>query len=308
MTQIVIIGSLNMDLVIRTPRLPVPGETIIGHEFTTAPGGKGANQAVAAAKLGASVTMVGRVGADGFGRALRDHLAADRVDVTNVLADDCAATGVAVIEVDEKGQNTIVVASGANARLTRADVDAVRGMLGSADALIAQLEVPLDTVTYALRLAHESHVLTLLNPAPAQTLHPSVLALVDILVPNESEASRLTGTAVGDWASAEVAARELNRRGARAVIITLGARGALVFEDNLVRQVPPFHVEAVDATAAGDAFVAALAVARASGRDIDTALRAASAAGALTATKLGAQPSLPTRAELDEFLKLRGRA
>lgn len=307
MTRIAVVGSLNMDLVIRTPRLPAPGETILGREFTTAPGGKGANQAVAAAKLGASVAMVGRVGTDSFGRALRESLRVDAVDTANVFADDLAATGVAVIQVDDGGQNTIVVASGANAYVTRADIDTSRAALISANALVVQLEVPLDTVTHALQLAHEAHVLTILNPAPAQPLQPDVLALVDILAPNETEASLLTDIMVNDWAGAEAAARELNRRGARTVVITLGARGALVFENNLAHQVPPFPVKSIDATAAGDAFVATLAVARASGRDMDTALREASAAGALTATKLGAQPSLPTRIELDEFLKLRIR-
>lgn len=307
MTRIAVVGSLNMDLVIRTPRLPTPGETILGREFTTAPGGKGANQAVAAAKLGASVAMVGRVGTDSFGRALRESLRVDAVDTANVFADDLAATGVAVIQVDDGGQNTIVVASGANAYVTRADIDTSRAALISANALVVQLEVPLDTVTHALQLAHEAHVLTILNPAPAQPLQPDVLALVDILAPNETEASLLTDIMVNDWAGAEAAARELNRRGARTVVITLGARGALVFENNLAHQVPPFPVKSIDATAAGDAFVATLAVARASGRDMDTALREASAAGALTATKLGAQPSLPTRIELDEFLKLRIR-
>ena len=307
MTKIAVVGSLNMDLVIRTPRLPAPGETILGREFTTAPGGKGANQAIAAAKLGASVAMVGRVGSDGFGRTLREGLSADAVDITHVFTDDYAATGVAVIQVDDQGQNTIVVASGANAQVTRADVDKSRAVLTSANALVVQLEVPLNTVAHALQLARGAHVLTILNPAPAQRLDPDMLALADILVPNETEAGFLTGTAASDWGAAEAAAGELHRRGARTVVITLGARGALVFENNMAHQVPPFQVRAVDATAAGDAFVAALAVARASGRDMDTALREASAAGALTATKLGAQPSLPTRKDLDEFLKLRNR-
>jgi ribokinase len=305
MTQIVVVGSLNMDLIVRAPRLPVPGETIIGHEFRTAPGGKGANQAVAAARLGASVFMVGRVGADDFGRALRDSLTTDRVDTTNVFIEKGAATGVAVIQVDGMGQNTIVVAAGANARVTRADVDAARPILASAHALIVQLEIPLDTVTYALRLAREARVLTVLNPAPAQPLSAQVLSLADLLVPNESEAALLTGISVGDWTSAEAAARELNRRGAPTVVVTLGARGALVLENGAARRISPFQVKATDATAAGDAFVAALAVARASGSDLDAALHEASAAGALTATRLGAQPSLPTRAELDEFLKAR---
>lgn len=307
MPSIAVVGSLNMDLVVRTPRLPAPGETIIGREFTTAPGGKGANQAVAAGKLGAQVAMIGRVGSDSFGRALRDNLGAVGVDMTNVSVDEHAATGVAVIQVDDRGQNTIVVASGANARVTRTDVDTARAAITAASALVVQLEVPLDTVAHALRLARDAHILTILNPAPAQPLASDILALADILAPNETEAALLTGIAVNDWLSAEVAARELKTRGALTVIITLGARGALVLENDAARQVPPFQVKAVDATAAGDAFVAALAVALASGRDLDAALREASAAGALAATRLGAQPSLPTRAELEEFLNQRNR-
>ncbi len=303
MPQIVVVGSLNMDLVVRTPRLPRPGETIIGREFITAPGGKGANQAVAAAKLGATVSMVGRLGADDFGRVLRENLRAAGANDAHVLTEDSTATGIAMIEVEDSSQNTVVVAPGANAHVTRADVDRARSTITAAQAVIAQLEVPLDTVRYAITLAHEVNVLTVLNPAPAQTLPTELLSLVDLLVPNETEASLLTGIEVKDEASAEQAARQLYERGARVIVITLGERGALALDEQGLRRVPPFRVKAIDTTAAGDAFVAALAVARAAGRDLDTALREASAAGALAATKLGAQPSMPTRAELDEFLK-----
>ena len=303
MPEIVVVGSLNMDLVVRTPRLPRPGETIIGHEFITAPGGKGANQAVAAAKLGAAVGMVGRVGPDDFGRALRTNLRAVGADDTYVFAEDTASTGIAIIEVDESGQNTIVVAPGANARVMPADIDAARSMMTSARAVIVQLEIPLETVLHALRLARRANVLTLLNPAPAQPLSSELLSLADILIPNEIEAGLLTGFDVRDFESAEQAAHQLRQRGAHIVVITLGERGAIAVDDGGVKRVPAFQVKAIDATAAGDAFVAALAVARAAGRQIDIALREASAAGALAATKLGAQPSMPTRAELDEFLR-----
>lgn len=307
MSRIVVVGSLNMDLVTQTPHLPLPGETVIGRAFTTAPGGKGANQAVAAARLGARVEMIGRIGADDFGRKLRKACAIAGVNTQNVLIDHDAATGVAVIQVDEAGQNTIVVATGANARLTPADIESASAAITSADALIVQLEISLDSVERALYIARAAKVLTVLNPAPAQPLPRDMLALVDVIIPNESEAAQLTGIVVNDWASAESAARALHLGNAKLVIITLGARGALALENNRVHRIPAFSIQAVDATAAGDAFVAAFAVAFTSGKSIDDALREANAAGALTTTKLGAQPSLPTRTELDEFLSERSR-
>jgi ribokinase len=303
MPKLVVVGSLNMDLVVRTPHLPRPGETILGRDFMTAPGGKGANQTVAAAKLGAAVHMVGRVGGDDFGRALRENLHAAGADDRYVFTEESAATGIAIIEVEASGQNTIVVAPGANAQVARADVDAARSIITSSQVVIAQLEIPLDTVRYALNMARAANVLTILNPAPAQSLSTELLSLVDLLVPNESEAALLTGIEVTDEASAEQAARQLQQRGARAVVVTLGERGALALDEHRVWRVPPFRVKAIDATAAGDAFVGALATAYASHDDLEAALREASAAGALAATKFGAQPSLPTRAELDEFLK-----
>jgi ribokinase len=303
MSKLVVVGSLNMDLVVRTPHLPRPGETILGREFITVPGGKGANQTVATAKLGATVSMIGRVGSDDFGRALRENLRAAGADDRCVSTEDSAASGIAIIEVDDSGQNTIVVAPGANAHVARADVDAARSIIVSSQAVIAQLEIPLDTVECALSTARAANVLTILNPAPAQALSTELLALVDLLVPNESEAALLTGIEVTDDVSAEQSARQLHERGAGIVVITLGARGALALSEGKTWRIPPFHVAAIDATAAGDAFVGALATAYATQRDLDAALREASAAGALAATRLGAQPSLPTRAELDEFLK-----
>jgi ribokinase len=303
MPRLVVVGSLNMDLVVRTPHLPRPGETILGREFMRAPGGKGANQTVAAAKLGATVHMVGRVGGDDFGRALRDNLRAAGADDTCVSTENSAATGIAIIEVEDSGQNTIIVAPGANAHVTRDDVDEARSIVASSQAVIAQLEIPLDTVGYALNMAHAAKVLTILNPAPAQPLSTELLSVVDLLVPNETEAAQLTGVEVKDEAGAEQAARQLQERGARAVVITLGERGALALNAQGARRVPAFRVKAIDTTAAGDAFVGALATAYAAHRDLDAALREASAAGALAATRLGAQPSMPTRAELDEFLE-----
>ena len=242
MPKLVVVGSLNMDLVVRTPHLPRPGETILGREFMTAPGGKGANQTVAAAKLGATVHMIGRVGGDDFGRALRDNLCAAGADDSYVFIEDTAASGIAIIEVDDSGQNTIVVAPGANAHVARSDVDAARSIIAASQAVIAQLEIPLDTVWYALETARAAQVLTILNPAPAQPLSTELLSLVDLLVPNESEAALLTGIEVKDEPSAEQAARKLHERGARAVVITLGARGALALSEQGVRRVPSFRV------------------------------------------------------------------
>jgi ribokinase len=303
MPQLVIVGSLNMDLIVRTPHLPRPGETILGREFMTAHGGKGANQTVAAAKLGATVHMIGRVGGDDFGRALRNNIRAAGADGTYVTVENSAATGIAIIEVEDGGQNTIVVAPGANAYVTRADVDAARSVIVTSQAVIAQLEIPLDTVKYALSIARAAHVMTILNPAPAQPLSTELLSLVDLLAPNESEAALLTGIEVKDDASVEAAAQQLRERGARSVVITLGERGALALSGEKVWRIPPFRVNAIDTTAAGDAFLGALAAAYATHGNLDAALREASAAGALATTRLGAQPSMPTRAELNEFLK-----
>lgn len=301
--SIIVVGSLNMDLIVRTPRIPAPGETILGYTFSTAPGGKGANQAVAAAKLGAPVKLIGRVGADDFGKQLRSQLNAVGVDAQFVFEDAQAASGVALISVDDQGQNSIIVAPGANGRVTRQDVDSAREAIRAARVVIAQLEIPLDSVTYALRVAHDAGALTILNPAPARQLSSELLQNVDVIVPNETEAAQLTGIPVHDFDSAAQAAHALQQMGARSVIITLGDKGALWLNENAVaQQVMPFQVQVVDTTAAGDAFVGALGVALAREQDWETSLRTASAAGALAATKLGAQPSLPTRAEVEEFL------
>lgn len=301
--SIVVVGSLNIDLIVRTPHIPAPGETILGHAFSTAPGGKGANQAVAAAKLGAPVKMIGRLGADEFGKNLRAHLSAVGVDTQFVKEDSEAATGVALISLDDQGQNSIIVAPGANARVTRADVDSARDSIRQARVVVAQLEIPLETVAHALRAGHSAGALTILNPAPAQPVSREIFQDVDVIVPNETEASQLTGIPIADFPSAALAADALKQMGARQVIITLGVRGALwINEKGESKQVLPFPVQVVDTTAAGDAFVGALAAALARDQDWETSLHTASAAGALATTKLGAQPSLPTRAELEQFL------
>ncbi len=300
--HVTIVGSLNMDLVVRAPRFPQPGETLIGTDFCTVPGGKGANQAVAAGRLGAHVSMIGRVGSDDYAEVLLHNLAASGVDHTFVTRDARHATGVALIVVDDAGQNSIVIASGANGQLSPADVEAAASTIGDADALILQLESPLETVTRAAQVAHAHGVTVILNPAPARALPPSLLSLVDFLIPNETETMLLTGMPVGDDAEREAAASRLRAQGVGTVILTLGEHGALLAREGETRRVPAFGVTPIDTTAAGDAFVAGFAVASADGQPLDEAVRWGNAAGALAASRFGAQPSLPTRQEVERLL------
>jgi ribokinase len=299
---VTVIGSLNMDLVIRAPRIPQPGETIIGSQFRNVPGGKGANQAVAAARLGAQVSMVGRVGRDGFGEVLLENLASDGIDHTHVTRDPEAASGVALIVVDDAGQNSIVVASGANGRLSPDDVEAARAAIAGADVVLMQLESPLETVSRAAEIARAHGVPVVLNPAPARPLPSPLLSLVDVLIPNESETALLAGMPVDDQAQAEAAAAALLELGVGTVILTLGERGALLARTSGATHVPAFQVHPVDTTAAGDAFVGAFAVGLAKGKPLEEAVRWGNAAGALATTQMGAQPSLPTRGALEGLL------
>jgi len=301
--RVVVVGSLNMDLVIRSARIPQPGETILGGEFHSIPGGKGANQAVGTARLGAHVSMVGRVGDDAFGNQLLNNLSADGIDHTFVLRDGASATGVALIVVDDAGQNTIVVASGANMRLSPSDVDAAAAVFATADALLLQLESPLQTVIHAAKLARAHGVTVILNPAPARPLPQELLTLVDVLVPNESETSLLTGMPVANLDEAVAASAALHQAGVGTVILTLGERGALLAEERATRVLPAFEVEPLDTTAAGDAFLAGLAVALAEGRNPGEAVRWGNAAGALATTRLGAQTSLPARQAVEQLLQ-----
>jgi len=301
--RVTVVGSLNMDLVVRAPRIPQPGETIIGGDFRQVPGGKGANQAVAAARLGARVSMVGRLGRDAFGQALLEGLAGDGVDHTFVIRDEEAATGVALIVVDDGGQNSIVVASGANARLSVGDVEAAQAAIVEADVLLLQLESPLEAVFRTAEMAHARGVTVVLNPAPARSLPASLLAMVDVLIPNESETALLTEMPVTDRVQAEAAAAALLEMGVGAVILTLGERGALLAQPKGVTHVPPFEVAPVDTTAAGDAFVGGLATALAEGKSLARAVRWGNAAGALAVTRAGAQPSLPTRGAVTRLLR-----
>lgn len=304
MTRVCVVGSLNMDLVIRAPRLPTRGETVTGGEFATFRGGKGANQAVAAARLGAGVSIVGCVGDDLFGRQLLDGLREEGVDTRAVRVDRGTPSGVALITVDPAGHNTIVVAPGANRRLTAADVDAARQAIAEADVLLAQLEVPVEAVLQAARIARARGRPLVLDPAPAAPLPDELYENVSVINPNEGEAQRLTGIAVDDEAGVRAAAELLLARGCGAVVIKVGEKGAFVAAGTMREMVQGVAVAAVDTTAAGDAFAGALAVALAEGRDTIAAARFANVVGALSVTRMGAQPSMPTR---DEVAAMAGR-
>jgi len=300
--KIVVVGSLNMDLVAYTSRLPEMGETILGQDFQTFPGGKGANQAVAAARLGASVSMIGKVGQDSFGEILIDNLRNNGVNTEHILKDPQNPTGTAVITVDAEGRNTIVVISGSNYQLSPQDVERCRQVIASADVLLLQLETPIETVLRAAQLARESGVKVLLNPAPAQELPDALYALVDVLIPNETEAALLTGLPVANPQQAVSAAETLLHKGVKNVLVTLGKQGSLWVDASGSRVTPSFEVSAVDSTAAGDAFIGGLGSALAQQTSIEDALRWGSAAGALAVTRKGAQSSLPSETELKAFL------
>ncbi|HEX2994918.1 MAG TPA: ribokinase [Anaerolineales bacterium] len=300
MPDILVVGSLNADLVVRTPRFPNPGETISGEDLQIIPGGKGANQAVAAARQGTSVVMVGRVGNDSFGPDLIHNLEQNNVDVSRVQTDPQSATGTAIIVVDGNGQNSIVLSPGANGRVSPADVDCVS--FGGPRLLLLQLEIPVEAVLAAARAAKAGGLRVLLNPAPARPLPDELISLADFLLPNETELSLLTNQPVNDIASAESAAKTLLARGAQNVIVTLGAQGALIVTSEMTTHIPAFKVDVVDTTAAGDAFIGGLASALLQNKSLAEAVRYGCACGALAATKFGAQPSLPTREEVERFI------
>ena len=300
--KIAVVGSSNTDMIVRVPRLPRPGETILGGAFSTAAGGKGANQAVAAAQAGGDVTLIARVGDDIFGAQARAGLASYGIHLDHLTTDAGAPSGVALIVVDTNGENSIAVASGANARLSPSDGRAAETRIRSADILLLQLEIPLETVACAADIARRAGIRVVLNPAPACPLDDAVVRTLSIITPNESEAEALTGIPVADNASAERAARALLERGVEAVIVTMGSKGAFLRTRDTARHVPGLSVRAVDATAAGDVFNGALAVAMAEGNTLEEAVRFANAAAALSVTRVGAQPSIPARAEIERML------
>lgn len=301
MAKILVVGSINMDLVVRVPHSPMPGETVLGGNFETFPGGKGANQAVAAARMGGEVTMVGRVGTDDFGDALIQSLVDNQVKTTQVIKDPEAATGIAMIAVAADGENLIVVASGANMEVSADDVLRTQELMQDTDLLLIQLECPLEAVTAAIDLAKAYDVPVVLNPAPAQTLPQSMLEKLDYLTPNETEIKMLA-----EEDDVEKSIQKIRNWGVRTLVITLGANGARIISDEIDRHLPAYSITAVDTTAAGDAFNGALSVALAEGKPLMESVQYGMAAGALAATKMGAQPSLPAREEVENFISTQG--
>jgi ribokinase len=299
---VVVFGSINMDMVTRSPRLPRPGETLTGHAFTTAPGGKGANQAVACARLGIPTRMVGRIGQDVFGQALRDGLASYSIDVGAVTVTP-GASGVAAVSVDDAGENTIVVVPGANGAVGSDDLTRLDAALAGARVLLLQLEVPLEAVVAAARLARTRGVTVMLDPAPARELPPELYALADIITPNETEAAALVGGSLEGDQAVQHAAQMLHKRTGGTVIIKLGAGGAFLLDAAGGRFAPSFPVIAVDTVAAGDAFNGGLAAGLCEGLPLGDALRWGLAAGALAVTKPGAQEAMPNRNELVALLQ-----
>jgi len=295
--KLVVVGSLNMDLVVNVAHLPRTGETILGGKFASIPGGKGANQAVAAARMGAKVSMIGRVGQDGFGKELRAGAARDGIDTQYITVTGQEASGIALITVDQNGQNTIVVASGANYTLSPADLHAAQAAFVDADVLVTQLESPLETVSEALSMAAGHGLQVVLNPAPAQPLSAELLARVDYLIPNEGEAMQVAGVD-----TLESAIDKLLGMGVRNLIITLGEKGVLMVTAEGRKHIPANPVQAIDTVAAGDAFVGAFATGLAEGLGAEAAVRLGNAAAAISVTRRGAQPSLPMRKEVNVLL------
>ncbi|MBQ0044091.1 MAG: ribokinase [Bacteroidales bacterium] len=298
---ILVIGSSNTDLVAHAKSLPKPGETILGGEFFVNPGGKGANQAVGAARVGKDVTFCCMTGEDDYGKAAKALFEKEGIDTSYVLSTPEAPSGVALITVDEKAENCIVVASGANLKLTPEVVDGIKDF-ASYDIVLAQLETPMDTIEHIGDLAKKNGVKFVLNPAPAAKLSEKLLSCIDIITPNETEAEIITGVHIDSDESALAAAKCMHDMGVGTVIITLGSRGSLVSDAKGSRFVPAFKVKAVDTTAAGDIFNGSLCVALSEGKDIDEAVRFASATASIAVTRRGAQASAPYREEVEKVL------
>lgn len=299
MPDILVVGSLNADLVVRTSRFPKPGETISGEDLQVIPGGKGANQAVAAARLGSSVQMLGSVGRDNFGDFILNNLKSNHVDSQLVRRDD-SSTGAAIIVVDANGQNSIVLSAGANSKVSSSDVE--HASFPNFNLLLIQLEIPIPTALSAARLAKQNGVQVILNPAPAKELPEELISLTNFLVPNETELHLLTGMEVHNISSAEHAAKLLLERGVQNVIVTLGSNGALIVTKELTKHIPSFKVNVVDTTAAGDAFIGGFATALLQEKSLEESVKYGCACGALATTKLGAQPSLPRKEEVERFI------
>jgi ribokinase len=304
--KLVVLGSINADHILNLDSFPTPGETVTGNQYQVAFGGKGANQAVAAGRSGASIAFIACTGDDDTGERVRKQLKSDNIDIAPVSVVEGESTGVALIFVNGEGENVIGIHAGANAALTTERVDAQRDIIADAQALLMQLESPVESVLAAAKIAHENHTTVVLNPAPARVLSDELLALVDIITPNETEAEKLTGIRVENNDDAACAAKALHDKGIDTVIITLGSRGVWASVNGEGRRVPGFRVKAIDTIAAGDTFNGALVTALLEGTSLDDAIRFAHAAAAIAVTRKGAQPSVPWRIEFDDFFSQQG--
>ncbi|WPC76891.1 ribokinase [Vibrio porteresiae] len=302
MNKLVVLGSVNADHVLQVPRFPRPGETLHGNRYQVIPGGKGANQAVAAARLQADIGFIACVGDDAFGRDIRDHFAQDGMNIEHVRIEQDCPTGIAMIQVSDEGENTICISAEANDHLTTEVVNQSRQAIEQADYLLMQLETPMEGVIAAAAMAKQAHTQVILNPAPAKALPAQLLANIDIITPNETEAEVLTGIAVVDEASAAKAAQALHDQGIHTVMITLGAKGVWVSEQGQGRIIAGFRVKATDTTAAGDTFNGAFVAGLLEKMPLESAIQFAHAAAAISVTRFGAQTSIPHRQEVDEFL------
>ena len=304
--KLVVLGSINADHILNLDAFPTPGETVTGHHYQVAFGGKGANQAVAAGRSGADIAFIACTGDDDIGERIRRQLASDKIDVAPVRAVAGEATGVALIFVNAEGENVIGIHAGANAALSVSQVEAEKERIASAQALLMQLESPLESVIAAAKIAHHHHTTVVLNPAPARELPDELLALVDIITPNETEAEKLTGIRVESDEDAAKAANVLHAKGIGTVMITLGSRGVWLSAEGESRRIPGFRVQAIDTIAAGDTFNGALVTALLEGTALPEAIRFAHATAAIAVTRKGAQPSVPWRTEIDELLAQQG--
>ena len=300
MKKICVIGSLNMDLVVNVDEMPKKGQTLIGSAFKEVPGGKGANQAVAMARLGADIRMIGKVGKDSFGETLINQLKYDKVNTNYIHREDCAS-GVAMITVDKNAENSIVVAPGANFKVLEKDIDKCIEAIDESDIVVLQLETPINTIKYALQKSKELGKYTILNPAPAVKLEDSIIENVDLLTPNETELEILSGVKIENEDDIKKAANVLIEKGVKQLIVTLGSKGSLYIDKDNIKLKKSYKVEAIDTTAAGDSYTGALAVAFAQDKNIDEAMDFASKVGALAVTKEGAQSSLPTMEDVNNF-------
>jgi ribokinase len=296
--KIVVVGSTNMDMVVTTHHIPVPGETVLGGSFFMNPGGKGANQAVAVARLGGDAVFISKMGNDVFGKQSSQLLDEEGINTFYLLSDNDLPSGVALITVDQAGENSIVVASGANANLLPADLQTALTEIGDANTILMQLEIPMETVLFVAQYAAKKGIRVILNPAPANTLPPTLLNHIDIITPNKTEAEMLSGVKVTNLDSAKQAARAIHELGVKDVVVTMGPLGAVIFQNGEHEVVPAPKAEAIDTTAAGDVFNGALAVSLSEGKSLADAVRFACEAAAISVTRMGAQSSIPYRNEL----------